>query len=516
MSSIELALAISLPLIVLSIVILSGLTIRAILLKSDKSFKGKAIFKVDPFSRKVISVKTPYNQNSLFRHMHSKDWIKHKVLIKEFNSSDVVDKLFRDTLNSMVAKKGVNGFTFDSSLINRGKKRYAFTFSFNEIEDDSNFYMTIDWKSIKKNRKVKSSSQLVDRETIISLPEKYKSFIAFNLNYDITDSANRLIEIIDSIDNQRFKYFRNNDVMVIVFESDNINKLTRQTTHFVNKVKVKGGKLGANIFYKGSGYLILENVSTNSKMNQTLRALDFFIIISINNKIEFISNSSESYKADEFKKYAEGSKLFRKAVRSGDLSTVFHPVRNSKNRKTGIQYGTPLINGLNEHMLNQLLTNRNNKIEMINAHAKKVGVKKSLNEPLLLDVYSDWLIDNHKDLVYKKAIYVINIKYGTKFKLLKDVISSLREKGFFFAIRVSSFSEVVATLIKQSSPQFVIVDESVWGDNGVVDSKAFISLLSIKKLTEADNITLIYENPSKLIDKKTSEEISLNFFYDTK
>lgn len=482
---------------------------------AETNTKGVRVFKLDAYTRKLMPIESPISQKFIIKNIKEGHWTSLKDLYRHFDNPEVISKQFRDAINKIAADNITSSFEFESKIIMTTKKvPYKFSIMMSPINDESDYLLRIDWNIIKDERKSNTHTPPVTKEFIIEDPSPVKGFVAFNLTTSIDDADKKLMNVFREATNKDLTYFKNNDVLVVTFFGQKTKQVNKQINSFINKVKGKAFNMGAKTFFNGSGYITLKEVDSSKNMKRVLRALDFFVILSIDLNQNFISNQTESYDPEEFKKYAKASQVFRTSVRTGDFETQYIPIKIKNSRKKVIDYAYPKITGLNEMMIEKLLTNRNNKIDLINAHSKKVGIKSEADKPVLIDVNSDWLIENHKKVAYKKAIYVINIQQSTKYSVLRQVIEEMTEKGYYFAIRVQHFSELVTTLIKQTEPQFILVDQGVWGENGLANTQTYISLLTIKQIADASNIKVIYEQPSELIDEKMAEEIGMKFFYN--
>lgn len=521
MNSVHLAFAISLPIITLGLFAFVGFLLVSFFGVGIRLSKGLSMFRLDIYSRKISKIDSGRREKFIIRGFGRKKNPSLKQLSKSFISESNVEKQFRDVLNRIRKDpEKCQKIEFISGVPSQSNKhQYKFKISFSPFEETDDFIMTIAWKIVIKERKKKNIEiKHVDKEYVVNKPEKIKGFIAFNLNHDILNATTKLINIFNFFMSKFSKkgivYFKNNDTLIITFFGETTKSVTKKMRWFMDKVKVKAFGDGAKTLFSGSGYIALKDIDSNKELLKACRALDFFVILSIEEKRNFISNQDKSFDIENYKKYSAASKSFRAALRTGDLKTQLIPVKSRKTNKKVIEYAYPKINGLNDNMLRIMLTNRNNYIDLIDAHVKKIGIKTEAGSPILIDINSDWLITNYKKLKYKKAIYVIIIKQDTRYDVLEEVINWMGDNRFFFAIRIKNFTETIATLINQTCPQFILIDKSAWSKNGLANTKTFIDLLTIKKLADTGNIKIIYENPSKLVDKKMAEKINMNFYYN--
>ena len=516
MSQVNFILSITLPILLL----LSFGIIMIIFISffgySEVSTKGLTVFRLDWYARKILPIDSGKRQKFIISGISKKTWSPLKMMTKGFVDSEKVSKQFRDALNYIGSNNKEYIFDFTSKVQGISKRyNYKFNIVLSPKEDDSNFIMTITWNIIRKeNNNRKSVIKFIDKEHVVENTSIIKGFVAFNLNNEIKDASSKLINTFKQFAKKDLIYFINNDLLIVSFFGNTIKKVNSQIQYFISKMKNKGFKKGAKTFFDGSGYTVLKSIDTNKSLVQTMKALDFFINLSINLNKNFVSNHSKSFNLDDYKNYSNNSKIFRASLRSGDIKTELIPVKNRKTKKGIISYASPKIDGIDDNMLKRLLTNRNYKIDYTNAHAQNIGIKSTINKPTLIDVDSSWLIGNYKKLEFKKAVYVIDVKHGIKYEDLKDVVIWMSENKFYFAIRIINFNEMISTLVKQTSPQFIIIDKSAWRNRRIANAQTYISLLTIKEMAEFNNIKVIYENPSSFIDKNTIKKINMNFYYN--
>lgn len=479
--------------------------------------KGIKIFKLDLYSRKIMSSEVTRKQDSIFKKFNKHEWKRLKVFISQFYNSVEITKMFRDALMEINNNKVQEySFEFESGVSSAGRKAiYSFVVLLSSIESDSDYIMTISWEK-QKDSKINDDSKIefINKSYVTKMNYLYKGFVAFNVNNKIEESATKLIKIMQRISKKKLTYFKNNDVLIVVFYGSNIKQVNKHMVSFINKIKNKGKTNGTNMFFDGSGYIALEKINNPQALNRALRVLDFFIILSIDLKRDFISRQNKEYDKEEYKKYSDAVKIFRSSIKNEEIDTLFSSVRRVTTNREIINYAYPTIKNLSENTLNALLTNRNNKIELFNSHAKLIGINSIMTKHVLVDVDAKWLIKKQDELKYKKAIYVIGLNLDIKYSELKEAMQNLQKNNFVFAIRVIKFTESIKILIKQINPKFILVDKLAWGHEGASNPNVFMMLLTIKKVVEIQGIKVIYENPPTLVGEKTAENIGVHFYYN--
>ncbi len=484
--------------------------------KNKHYHKGVHIFDLDLYTKKILQFNSTKKQNSIFKGIEKKDGIPLKYLLNQFEDNKTIKRKFREAMVKIDSGKPNYKITFEGKLKSSKKKNvYLIDINFQENKSSSDYLMLLSWrKKTTHNEKKVVKANFIDREFIININSQYKGFIAFNMNQEINNATDKFIELMKHTINKDLTYFKNNDVLIIVLHGPTMKKVNKQILSFVSKIKRKGKRSGYNMFFNGSGYITLKEIYTPRALNQAIRALDFFIILSIDLKKEFISNQTNEYDAEEYTKYSKAVRIFRFGVRTGKVSTNFIPVRRKSTNREIISYANPKIKDLNNNMLQKVLSNGNNKIELIDAQAKIIGIKNKIKIPILLDINSNWLIRNENRIKYKEAIYVVNLNSGLRYNDLMKTIKKMQSKEFVFAIRISKFNEIAGVLIKQANPKFILVDQNIWGEEALSDSNLYITLLTIKKVAESEGIKVIYENPPSIIDKKTAKNIGMQYYYN--
>ncbi|NQZ65602.1 MAG: hypothetical protein HRT99_00090 [Mycoplasmatales bacterium] len=477
--------------------------------------KGVHIFNLDLYSKKIRQFKSTKKQKSIFKGIGKKDAIPLKNLLNQFDNSQSIKRKFREAMVKITSGVDQYSLNFEGKLNQVSKKNlYFIEITFYKSDNSADYLMILSWrKKVNKKSGKEIKVNYVDREHIININSKFKGFIAFNINQKINDSTNKFIKLLKLTINKDLTYFKNNDVLIIVLHGPSMKNVNRQILSFISKIRKRGKSVGYNMFFNGSGYITLQEIYTHKSLNQAIRALDFFIILSIDLNKEFISNQTEEYNAEEYKKYSKAVRIFRFATRTGRISTTYKPVRRKSNNREIIRYAHPGVSDLNNNILKKVLSNGNNKIELMDAQAKIIGINKKIDTPVLIDVNSHWLIKNQSRMQYKKAIYVVNLNSQLRYNTLMETIKKLQKEEFVFAIRITKFTEMVGILIKQTNPQFILVDGIIWGEEGLSDSNLYITLLTIKKVAQSEKIKVIYENPPEMIDKKTAKNIGMQFYY---
>ena len=484
---------------------------------NDVSRKGINFFRLDVRNRKIQLIRNK-SKSTIFKGIKNGKWVLVKALLNHFFDKENVEKKFRELFLKLDKDQGVDEkMEFISKVMLHSKKTpYLITINFSPLEDDSNYIMQLSWQSVEEKSEQQTEIDFSSKGDIINSPSPYKAFITFNLNQSTYRPDNELAQLLIKYVNKDVTIVIHNDLLIVVFFGKTIKRTRKHIEKFIYRTKTKAFKYGARTFFRGSAYTIKKDVNTNVKFLSVIKALNFFIALSIEKGIDFLTSDTEkkAYTQEDFTKFSKSSKVFRASTKSGQLDTQYISVRSKKTNRKVIDFAFPNIKGISDKMFSTLLINRNNRNELINSHAKKVAIEGRIKKPILLDVNSDWLIKNEKKIVFKKAIYVINLKEGTGQSEIIGVVQRLGERGFYFAIRIQNFSESKITYVKKIKPQFILIDKSVWGESELGDSQTMIWLMTIRKISKAENIKVIYENPSNVIDEVMAKKIGMNFVYN--
>ena len=470
------------------------------------------LFRFNPKDRKVM----PYNiipeRKNAFRGLKPGHWGNVDLITNHFRSSEAKKKI-RLAFNDVEMGKKVGDFSFISTFSILKKGEYKFDWKIDQIANQDEYILRISWKKMYPQETLADfKDNLIDKKTVIENNlYKYKGFVAFNL-YSETSTI-KLLDIINRIyQKQDIQYFIHGGFVVVCFFEPSAKRMKKQIDAFVKRFKNHGFKMGANHLFDGSAFAASNNVDNPKHLSLMLQTLDFLINISIKIKRNFISYK-ENLNKEEFIKFSEASKSFRLAVRAGNIDSKVLSIRYWKSKKKSIDYIVPHVDGIHPNTLDEILINKNNKDMLIDAHAQLVAVEGKYDKAVMVDVNSNWLIENRDQLAYKKSIYLINMIDDNTTEL-QQIVNDLNEKGFVFAMRISKYTEEVITVVQRIHPDFLVIDSSFWNDNKLFDSGRLINLMSLKKVSDENNIKIIFEQPSDLIDDETAKKIGLKYFYN--
>ena len=479
--------------------------------------KGTKIYKLDLYSRKVHLIEQSSLQKDLFKLPKLKDGnVPLKMIVDIFNPR--IQKMFRNAIEEISKDGNRNTFEFDYDLESNNQlfkkhKTFKFVVNLNSIEGSSDYLLSMKWEPVYKAENLELKYSQLTKEQVINLEASHKGFVAFNMNADLDNSDIKLIDTLSLITKKEIMFFKNRNILIVLFVGNSTQNVNSKIHKFISKIKKKGTLYGIRALYKGTGYITIKNMNTTKDLSNAVRALDFLITVSIATNQPFFSNQKDGFDPDEYKVYTKASKLFLTNVKAGKVDTKYIPIRSYASNRKVMDYAYPTINGINDNMLTYLLTNHNNNIKLMNSHAHNVGVEKSIDSPVLIDVNANWLVKYGKLLNYKKAIYAVNITKDVLYEDLKQIMVDLNNEGIIFAIRVKRYNEFITMLIKQTKPKFLIVDKMIWGKTTLSTSNTFINLLTLKKLADSENIKIIYEDPHMSVDKETAEKIGMKYLY---
>ena len=509
--------------VVLPVLLLIGFSIYGIfsykyITSYRMSHNGLGIYSYDPFTRKAKTIRSGTSIKTLL--LNRKKPTKIERIIQELEGEEGVDieKLFRGALNKIANKDPSVSLKFrgDFKKIKNKTNRFQFSVSFDLLEGTTDYIINIFWKTAWERVEYDSHNNMLLKDELLTEGAAPQSFIAFNLRSSIANPGEQMLKLINASLNKSVNFIVNNQTLIIVINAKTIEKVNKITDRFVSKLKNKGKKMGMLSIFNGSAHVSVTKMETNRDIIKLIRVLDFLIILSIDQSVNFISNRDKTFDIKKYQNFSKGQKMFRDSLKTDSIvSDISGIVKWGKKRKV-IDFAYPSIKGMNKLMLNRLLANGNNLDDMIDAHSKSVGIKNAITKPTMIDVNKDWLIRNKSKIVNKKIIYSIRIKNHLDYSEISDVIRELRAKGFIFSLNISLFLASTSILVSKVKPEFIVVSGDVWDDEMISTPALFASLLGLSQIAKEDGIKLIYENPSSIVDDVMAKKLGIEYFYNKK
>lgn len=473
---------------------------------------GTLFYYFDLQNHKVKEAKTSFFQkNILFPKWTSKSWVDIDLLIRKIEDEGIIFNKLKAVYENLAKGSNFEKINFTYSTLSR-KNTYGFDVEFRSMEDYSNYIIKIRWKTlhiIGKTEEIVVSP--LQKQQILNRTLHYKGFVAFNVKKNVDNSYKKLVTIIKQFWKYELTYFNASGFLILIFYANSDKKIKKKIEKFIASFKKRAYDQGAGLLFYGSAWAWSSQISTKKHWNSMIQALDFLIVNSIEKNISFVSQTAEN--TAELKKFITASKVFRQALKTEHIDFEYQPIKDFKKDKVISNFAIPKIKDISDRMTRKLLINEQNKYWLVDTAASIIGIEKKIKKSIFIDVNVSWLMLHAFELVYKKAIYVINYNHLNSTSELHETIRTLKHLGFIFALRINRYNEEISTLIKMIDPRFIIVSQSIRDDKTIFDSAVTINLMSLNQICAGQNIKIIFENPPKFIDEIMSEKIGLQYYY---
>lgn len=483
-------------------------------IKNKAAEKSTLLFALNVKERKVRSLQTKFHERSGLFDLKSGKWQPTSDLLAYFDDMEI-HRHFREAMHTLESGADTTKFLYVSKPHTIFKKESLIEFTFNRMSDSYEYTFVVKWEPVNKNpeKAVVLPTQLT-LDDIANDKSMWKGFIAFNTVSDVKDATDKFINLIYRlVKKDSIRYVVISGYVVFMLTAPSEKLITKKINQFITMMENQGFKRGANHLFDGSAFVTSDKVTSVKAIGGVVKALDYFVNKSIKEKLNFISFGAD-YDRDEFNSFVEASKSFRLATRTGDVKQNKVVVRSWKSKRKTIEYVFPSVDGINQKLLNTILRNKNNKEQLINANARNIAINQQIDLPVLVDINASWFLENKANMVYQKAIYVINLNHTGSTDKLRESLSEMKAKGFVFALRLTQLNEDITLLIQNTKPGFIVIDHSFWGVHELFSTSLLIQLMTIRKLAVSSNIKMIYEDPSEFVDEETAQKIGLDFYYN--
>lgn len=476
--------------------------------------KGVRIYKYNQNTRLLQS-----KELKKFRHLYKFRKEEYSSELKRFDEelsfiiNSTGEKLIRQTMHNLSKKPAKEILEFTAKLPDLKNNEFNIKMIFNKTEDD-NFILLLRWNLVIKEKIDPRGLNIkkIDKHDMPSLESEYTGYVIFNIKREEA-AEKRLIDIIGSFWNKELIYFLNAGMLVLAFQAQDAKEMTAKIEKFIKRFKERGIQQGARQLYSGSSYVYAKEGHTIEQQKKLLQVMEFFINISIDKNIDFVTPHKGEYaNPEDHKLFLEGLEVFKTAILEQKIIVDFIPVKKYVSNKKVGQYVSPKIKGLNEHVLQTIMRNSNNKKALVNATASVVSKAKGM-DPVLVDITANWLIKNQTEITNRKVIYVVDIDDQIEVEELRKTLESLSALKFMFGLRISSFSEKASILIKRCDIKFIVIDKTFIANGDLFDSNTYIDLLTISEFAEKSSIQILYEQPSEFIDNATANKIGLKYHF---
>ena len=498
--------------IVPSLFVLVSLVIWIILNKSFSkkvTTKGTMLFKLDINQRSIFRYDRKGNditEGVMFHSSKRDQWVPLERLTKSFVGTPG-EKLLRNAFVSLSDGEKSVTFSFKSDSIIPKRNTEVF-FTIKDIKDTDKFAVILRWKQIDGIANRLKDVNLVDMEKIAKSGHKYKAFVAFGLDEHIDDIHKHMANNLKLVAGVKYKdMVVYDDMLIIVMSSRSYIRLNQNVKLLKNEIKHIGYRIGTRSFFNSSAILSVKDVNTEKKVSKVIRALDYYLNLSLRTNTQFADETNSEYKKEEYDEYIVQSKNFRAATRAGSFKLNYIPIRSISSSTKVIDFVQADIEGISDHIFNEITRNKSNSERLSNSIATEIAINQRVKVPVIVDVTPKWLIQNAEKMNNKKAIYVLKLNMANTAPFV-DVIEKLRGRGFIFGLRINEFRDSTTILIKNIRPEFVIIDKSM---AGVPSVEVYQQLFSIRTFASIYKFKTIFENPSPNLignrQKKTKEDL---------
>jgi len=138
--------------------------------------------------------------------------------------------------------------------------------------------------------------------------------------------------------------------------------------------------------YSGSSYTIAKDVNSPKRINSVLELLYFNINLSLRIKKPFTNRDTEEFNIEEYRAVAEGTKIFRQAIKTKDIKPRELPVKNEDTNRKIMVYTFPQIEGISNEVQSIILRDPEKVEDLIDAYSEMVSIDKVIKEPALIDI----------------------------------------------------------------------------------------------------------------------------------
>lgn len=478
--------------------------------------KSLTMSKFDLNRRKYLFEEKSNQHRKIFKPTQVSSWTNFADLVNQFDVK--VRRRIAETLSKLEKGSEHESISFSIKNFHYHNRISDFELTWHKIDGETDYFLITSYNVRPKLKKTTynrihklTNEQLLKQSNV----KPYKGFIAFNIIGNLEQSVASVLQMLAAIWKvKRINYFIKSGLLIIVVAGKNNFRTSERIAKVVSAIQKKGYFRGIKKYFRGSASVISQKTTSNKYINQIIQTINFLINLSIYKKEEFLTQRDDLDR-DEFSSYMEASKIFYKLIANKKIVSKNAAVRNWKTNKKIVNYIYPSIPSLNSLTASSILRNENNKRLLVNKHAESVAfVKPEKQTPALLDVYDYWFIENYSKIQNRNIMYVIHFNKYKPNKEFVDLFNTLNKKDIPYAVHVNDYDESTAYLIQTFKPRFLIQDSSAWNKEGLINSNTYMKLMTIASLAKENDIKIIYQDPSTIIDKETSEKIGLVYYYN--
>lgn len=478
--------------------------------------KSLTMTKFDLNRRKYLFEEKSNQHRKIFKSTQVSSWTNFADLVNEFDIK--IRRQFAEVLSKLEKGSEHETISFGVKSFHYHNRISDFKFTWHKIDGETDYFLITQYNVRPKLRKLSYNRiyKLTNEQLLKQSGSKlYKGFIAFNIIGNLEQSVGSILRMLSAIWKvKRINYFIKSGLLIIVVSGKNNLRTSEKIEKVAATIKKKGYFRGIKKYFHGSASVISQKTTSNKYINQIIQTINFLINLSIYKKEEFLTQSNDLDR-DEFTSYIEASKIFYKLIANKKIKSKNVAVRNWQTNKKIVNYIYPSIPSLNSMTVSSILRNENNKRLLVNKHAESVAfVKPKKQTPALLDVYDYWFIENYSKILNTNIMYVIHFNKYKPNKEFIDLFNTLNKKNIPYAVHVNDYDESTAYLIQTFKPRFLVQDNSAWNKEGLINSNTYMKLMTIASLARENDIKIIYQDPSTIIDKDTAEKIGLIYYYN--
>ena len=418
------------------------------------------------------------------------------------NLSDENKEVFLNALDAIKVNKKYVKFVIKNQTIKEPNYYIEWIVEFFQTKDAIN--ATIKWSYVKD---LPEGLKIITKEELFQNPQKYKSFIAFNLKTkDQKTFKDFIIILFESLNIKNLDFFVSKNIVILILYGDKTQEIQEKINSIMKQFeKIKVSK-NLVTYCDAIGVVESKNLFDSKDLLKIINRIYFSIIKSTQLKKTFYFNAKNIF-FNEFEEFKENYLLLNNIIKNKIIKFSKMDIIDYKNKTTIATYIKPEPEYPENFWTNMIIQNNNILPNIEDEYFNSALASFEKMDQYLIDVNDYIILQNVEKLEQLSGmIFVVNFLASTDMPNFELIASTLKSKGIKFGVRIDTIGPSTITLIESIMPHAIIISESLIDST---DLRKFLKLKQLITLCNKNPATLIFENPSKF--ELSNDKI--NYYY---
>ena len=472
--------------------------IKILKMNHEKNINKIQFFKIKPRDRVIKMIPSPgASYNKKFFKLHKvnnyESWDEFVELFK--NNKEVVKELENSMVHMQDRTKNI--IQIEKKVVGLGyvkNSKVSLKFSFNRIDDSSEYFLLLRAKVYKKKSiKTKTNKLLIQDPGILltKLKKDRHSFISFSLNDNSFEYTSNFIYILSDLlklQKMNISFYKFKNIVSIVLQDNNYKKLSQSVIYVLNKIKTIGYIIGVRQYFFASSEVTTRHIESISDLHRIENVIEHHQYVSKLKKRTFFCNTHKKITDEEIQKTTMRIELFEEALMNDGVVIEYRKIRALKSSRSVIDMAVPTIKNIDEEAMKFIFSNNYYKEQFNNYLSKKIAIDTTVNKPVMIKTRTSWVLRNINKINNKNAIYILEAKIS---RSVSKLVEQKQKENLIFGIEIKHWTNQISSFVYNTPFKFILLDFN----KEISDDEILETLISLKKIAKDKEIKVVFTKP---------------------